>query len=82
MENQEKIYIEIIDTIISRPIERYLLLLLNDNLSDKYHTRILTETSGEIKKKLLDRLPPAHILIESIRKLLKIDRENVLPIQL
>ncbi|MHA1520648.1 MAG: hypothetical protein ACTSRK_10745 [Promethearchaeota archaeon] len=65
-----------------RPIERYFPLLLAGDLSDRYYNRILKETTVEIRKWLLDRLPPDHKLIELIQESLETKLKNSLSLQL
>ncbi|MHA1520647.1 MAG: hypothetical protein ACTSRK_10740 [Promethearchaeota archaeon] len=58
--------------LFPRPIERYLAALMEGSLSERYYNRILQETSGEVKKMLLDRLPPEHPLRVLLQKALEV----------
>ncbi|MHA1522597.1 MAG: leucine-rich repeat domain-containing protein [Promethearchaeota archaeon] len=65
-----------------RPIEDYIPALLKGHLCELYYDQIIEETSGEIKKMLLDKLPPDHALIKPLHQTLELMQKNSLPLQL
>ncbi|MHA1521936.1 MAG: leucine-rich repeat domain-containing protein, partial [Promethearchaeota archaeon] len=65
-----------------RPIERYFGDLLAGNLSESYYPRVISDTTGEMKKNLLEQLPHDHVLIDPLRKALERELKNSLSLQL